>query len=92
MKTIIRWAEHRRDRRKGRPDLPVTGKTDTLTVTPPLGPDGNWEVTPAGAGEWVSTEEGIRRKAAAGDPWALQVLDHWRRNPQERPRPIGPPC
>lgn len=25
--------------------LPVTGETDTLTVTPPSGPDGTWTVT-----------------------------------------------
>jgi hypothetical protein len=28
-----------------RPILPVTGQTDTLTVTPPSGPDGNWQVS-----------------------------------------------
>jgi hypothetical protein len=28
-----------------RPVLPVTGQTDTLTVTPPSGPDGNWQVS-----------------------------------------------
>ena len=28
-----------------RPAFPVTGKADTLAVTPPSGPDGMWEVS-----------------------------------------------